>query len=146
MNTPFQRSAYTKHYFQVSCSSLPLYRTLNKCSNSHRSIMTPWNFPSAMITRKLGAALAAGCTAVIKPPPETPFSCLALAEVYRLCPRIYDYLMGNSNSWLVVLVSQTALSTLLRHRKMSLRLGRRCARVRRSRKSASLDLRLWRSC
>lgn len=46
-----------------------------------RSILTPWNFPSAMITRKLGAALAAGCTAVIKPPPETPFSALALAEV-----------------------------------------------------------------
>ena len=33
-----------------------------------------------MITRKLGAALAAGCTAVIKPAPETPFSALALAE------------------------------------------------------------------
>ncbi|KAL4245999.1 Succinate-semialdehyde dehydrogenase [Abortiporus biennis] len=45
------------------------------------SILTPWNFPSAMITRKLGAALAAGCTAVIKPPPETPFSCLALVEL-----------------------------------------------------------------
>jgi acyl-CoA reductase-like NAD-dependent aldehyde dehydrogenase len=43
-------------------------------------IFTPWNFPSAMITRKLGAALAAGCTAVIKPPPETPFSALAIAE------------------------------------------------------------------
>lgn len=34
-----------------------------------------------MITRKLGAALAAGCTAVIKPPAETPFSCLALVEL-----------------------------------------------------------------
>ncbi|KAL6309808.1 succinate-semialdehyde dehydrogenase [Sparassis latifolia] len=45
------------------------------------SILTPWNFPSAMITRKLAAALAAGCTAVIKPPPETPFSCLALVEL-----------------------------------------------------------------
>ncbi|GLB34190.1 putative aldehyde dehydrogenase [Lyophyllum shimeji] len=45
------------------------------------SIFTPWNFPSAMITRKLGAALAAGCTTVIKPPPETPFSALALAEL-----------------------------------------------------------------
>ncbi|TFK25993.1 succinate-semialdehyde dehydrogenase [Coprinopsis marcescibilis] len=45
------------------------------------SILTPWNFPSAMITRKLGAALAAGCTAVIKPPPETPFSALAIAEL-----------------------------------------------------------------
>ncbi|KAI1784070.1 succinic semialdehyde dehydrogenase [Ganoderma leucocontextum] len=45
------------------------------------SILTPWNFPSAMITRKLGAALAAGCTAVVKPPPETPFSALALVEL-----------------------------------------------------------------
>ncbi|TFY58000.1 hypothetical protein EVJ58_g6682 [Rhodofomes roseus] len=45
------------------------------------SILTPWNFPSAMITRKLGAALAAGCTTVIKPPPETPFSALALTEL-----------------------------------------------------------------
>jgi len=50
-------------------------------SLGNRSILTPWNFPSAMITRKLGAALAAGCTTVIKPPAETPFSALALAEV-----------------------------------------------------------------
>ncbi|KAK2465967.1 hypothetical protein APHAL10511_001608 [Amanita phalloides] len=47
------------------------------------SILTPWNFPSAMITRKLGPALAAGCTVVIKPAPETPFSALALAELSR---------------------------------------------------------------
>ncbi|KIK98211.1 hypothetical protein PAXRUDRAFT_824122 [Paxillus rubicundulus Ve08.2h10] len=47
------------------------------------SILTPWNFPSAMIIRKLAAVLAAGCTAVIKPPPETPFSALALAELSR---------------------------------------------------------------
>ncbi|KAK9709064.1 hypothetical protein K7432_009279 [Basidiobolus ranarum] len=44
-------------------------------------IVTPWNFPNAMITRKLGAALAAGCTAVVKPAPETPFSALALCEL-----------------------------------------------------------------
>ncbi|KAJ7452171.1 succinate-semialdehyde dehydrogenase [Mycena galericulata] len=44
-------------------------------------IMTPWNFPSAMVTRKLGAALAAGCTTILKPPPETPFSSLALVEL-----------------------------------------------------------------
>lgn len=44
-------------------------------------IITPWNFPNAMITRKLGAALAAGCTAVIKPAPSTPFSALALAKL-----------------------------------------------------------------
>ncbi len=43
--------------------------------------ITPWNFPIAMITRKAGAALAAGCTIVIKPAPATPFSALALAEL-----------------------------------------------------------------
>ncbi len=40
--------------------------------------ITPWNFPNAMITRKLGPALAAGCTAVVKPAAETPYSALAL--------------------------------------------------------------------
>lgn len=43
--------------------------------------VTPWNFPSAMITRKAGAALAAGCTMVVKPAPETPLSALALAKL-----------------------------------------------------------------
>src|SRR5215208_4482891 len=41
--------------------------------------ITPWNFPAAMITRKVAPALAAGCTAVIKPAPETPLTALALA-------------------------------------------------------------------
>jgi len=44
-------------------------------------VITPWNFPCAMITRKISAALAAGCTVVIKPAPETPYSALALAEL-----------------------------------------------------------------
>ncbi len=43
--------------------------------------ITPWNFPAAMITRKAGAALAAGCTMVVKPASQTPFSALALAEL-----------------------------------------------------------------
>ena len=43
--------------------------------------ITPWNFPAAMITRKAGAALAAGCTMVIKPAVETPYSAFALAEL-----------------------------------------------------------------
>ncbi|HVY99162.1 MAG TPA: NADP-dependent succinate-semialdehyde dehydrogenase [Dongiaceae bacterium] len=43
--------------------------------------ITPWNFPSAMITRKAGPALAAGCPIVIKPATQTPFSALALAEL-----------------------------------------------------------------
>jgi succinate-semialdehyde dehydrogenase/glutarate-semialdehyde dehydrogenase len=43
--------------------------------------ITPWNFPAAMITRKAGAALAAGCTMVLKPAELTPYSALAMAEL-----------------------------------------------------------------
>ena len=43
--------------------------------------ITPWNFPAAMITRKAGPALAAGCTFVCKPAMQTPFSALAMAEL-----------------------------------------------------------------
>jgi succinate-semialdehyde dehydrogenase/glutarate-semialdehyde dehydrogenase len=45
--------------------------------------ITPWNFPAAMITRKVGAALAAGCPIVVKPASLTPYSALALAELAR---------------------------------------------------------------
>ena len=45
------------------------------------AVITPWNFPAAMITRKLAPALAAGCTAVVRPASQTPFSALALAEL-----------------------------------------------------------------
>nr|CAB3221058.1 succinate-semialdehyde dehydrogenase, mitochondrial [Phallusia mammillata] len=44
-------------------------------------MITPWNFPSAMITRKAGAAIAAGCTVVLKPSEDTPYSALALAKL-----------------------------------------------------------------
>ncbi|MBN8528449.1 MAG: NAD-dependent succinate-semialdehyde dehydrogenase [Caulobacterales bacterium] len=48
------------------------------------ALITPWNFPAAMLTRKLGPAFAAGCTAVVKPASQTPFTALALAELaYR---------------------------------------------------------------
>lgn len=43
--------------------------------------ITPWNFPSSMITRKAAPALAAGCTMVLKPAPQTPYSALALGEL-----------------------------------------------------------------
>lgn len=45
------------------------------------SVITPWNFPAAMVTRKVGAALAAGCACVVKPAPDTPLTALALAEL-----------------------------------------------------------------
>ncbi|KAK2468063.1 hypothetical protein H9L39_20285 [Fusarium oxysporum f. sp. albedinis] len=44
-------------------------------------IITPWNFPAAMITRKVAPALAAGCSVVVKPPSETPFTALALTRL-----------------------------------------------------------------
>ncbi len=45
------------------------------------SIITPWNFPTAMICRKMGPALAVGCPVIIRPASQTPFSALALAEL-----------------------------------------------------------------
>ena len=45
------------------------------------ALITPWNFPAAMITRKLAPALAAGCTAVIKPAEQTPLTALALMQL-----------------------------------------------------------------
>jgi len=45
------------------------------------ALVTPWNFPAAMATRKIGPALAAGCTAVLKPAEETPLTALAIGEL-----------------------------------------------------------------
>lgn len=45
------------------------------------SLITPWNFPYAMVTRKAGAAIAAGCTCVVKPAEDTPYTALAIAEL-----------------------------------------------------------------
>lgn len=60
--------------------------------------ITPWNFPVAMITRKAGAALAAGCPAIVKPAPETPLSALALARLAEEAgvPRgVFQVLVGD---------------------------------------------------
>jgi succinate-semialdehyde dehydrogenase/glutarate-semialdehyde dehydrogenase len=48
-------------------------------------LITPWNFPLAMVTRKLGPALAAGCTAIVKPPAQTPLTALLLADILQQC-------------------------------------------------------------
>lgn len=60
--------------------------------------ITPWNFPVAMITRKAGAALAAGCPLIVKPAPETPLSALAvarLAEEAGVPPGVFQVLVGD---------------------------------------------------
>ena len=61
--------------------------------------ITPWNFPNAMITRKAGPALAAGCAFVCKPATETPLSALALAELAGragIPPGVFSVLTGSS--------------------------------------------------
>jgi len=61
--------------------------------------ITPWNFPAAMITRKAGPALAAGCVMVLKPASATPFSALALAELGQragLPKGVFNVVTGSS--------------------------------------------------
>ena len=61
--------------------------------------ITPWNFPAAMITRKAGPALAAGCTMIVKPASRTPLSALALAELGHragLPPGVFNVITGAS--------------------------------------------------
>ena len=63
--------------------------------------ITPWNFPAAMITRKAGAALAAGCTIVIKPAGLTPYSALAQAELATragIPPGVFNVLTGSATA------------------------------------------------
>ena len=62
--------------------------------------ITPWNFPAAMITRKAGPALAAGCTMVLKPATQTPFSALALAELAQragIPPGVFNVVTGSAD-------------------------------------------------
>ena len=61
--------------------------------------ITPWNFPAAMITRKIAPALAAGCTVVVKPAPETPLTALALAvlaERAGIPPGVLNIITGDA--------------------------------------------------
>lgn len=63
--------------------------------------ITPWNFPAAMITRKAGPALAAGCTVVCKPAMQTPYSALALAKLSAAAgipPGVFNVVTGNAAS------------------------------------------------
>jgi succinate-semialdehyde dehydrogenase / glutarate-semialdehyde dehydrogenase len=63
--------------------------------------ITPWNFPAAMITRKAGPALAAGCTMLLKPATQTPFSALALAELALragLPAGVFNVLTGSASA------------------------------------------------
>ncbi|KAF7559816.1 hypothetical protein G7046_g4321 [Stylonectria norvegica] len=64
-------------------------------------LIAPWNFPAAMITRKVGPALAAGCTVVVKAPAEAPLSALALAELAHragIPDGVVNIITANSNT------------------------------------------------
>jgi succinate-semialdehyde dehydrogenase/glutarate-semialdehyde dehydrogenase len=77
--------------------------------------ITPWNFPAAMITRKAGPALAAGCTMVLKPAAETPFSALALArlgEQAGLPPGVLNVVTGAARPIGAVLTSSPLVRKL----------------------------------
>jgi len=72
------------------------------------ALITPWNFPAAMLTRKAGAALAAGCTVVAKPASQTPFTALALAELAQragLPPGVLNVVTGDAATIGAVLTS-----------------------------------------
>ena len=65
------------------------------------ALITPWNFPTAMLTRKAGAALAAGCTVVAHPSTETPYSALALAELAERAgfpPGVFNVVTGRARA------------------------------------------------
>lgn len=63
--------------------------------------VTPWNFPAAMITRKVAPALAAGCTVIVKPASQTPLSALALAELAQragFAPGVLNVVTGSAGA------------------------------------------------
>lgn len=77
--------------------------------------ITPWNFPVAMITRKAGAALAAGCPIIVKPAPETPLSALAMARLAEEAgiPRgVFQVLVGNPIELSTPLLRDTRIRAL----------------------------------
>jgi aspartate-semialdehyde dehydrogenase len=79
------------------------------------ALITPWNFPCAMITRKAAAALAAGCTVVVKPAHETPFSALALAQLAEEAgfpAGVFNVVLGEPHMAMETLVSDTRVRSV----------------------------------
>jgi len=77
---------YAEETKRIAGETLPSHRKdariiVTRQASGVVAAITPWNFPAAMITRKIAPALASGCTVVIKPAEETPLTALALAEL-----------------------------------------------------------------
>ncbi|MGO3004675.1 MAG: NAD-dependent succinate-semialdehyde dehydrogenase, partial [Halomonas sp.] len=79
------------------------------------AMITPWNFPLAMITRKAAAALAAGCPVIVKPANETPFSALALAELAEragIPAGIFNVVLGDPAEVSKILCAESRIRAL----------------------------------
>jgi aspartate-semialdehyde dehydrogenase len=79
------------------------------------ALITPWNFPAAMITRKAAAAMACGCTVVVKPAHETPFSALALAQLAEeagLPPGVFNVVLGEPQMAMQTLVGDARVRSV----------------------------------
>lgn len=95
---------YAEEAKRIYGETVPTFRgdsrvVINKQPVGVCAAITPWNFPNAMITRKVSPALAVGCTAVIKPAPETPLSALALAELAEragIPPGVLNIITGDA--------------------------------------------------
>jgi len=76
------------------------------------ALLTPWNFPSAMLVRKAAAALAAGCTVVAKPAQETPFSSFALAQLAEQAgfpAGVFNLVLGEASPVMQTLVQHPCI-------------------------------------
>jgi succinate-semialdehyde dehydrogenase/glutarate-semialdehyde dehydrogenase len=95
---------YSEEAKRINGEIIPSSRTTQRILVQRQPIgvvaaITPWNFPSSMITRKLAPALAAGCTVVVKPAPETPLSAIALFELFEeagLPSGVANIVVGNA--------------------------------------------------
>lgn len=79
------------------------------------ALLTPWNFPCAMITRKAAAALAAGCTLVVKPAHETPYSAFALAQLAEeagLPAGVFNVVLGEPQMAMQTLVGDSRVRSV----------------------------------
>jgi succinate-semialdehyde dehydrogenase len=104
-----------RHHGEILPTHLPGKRLLTmRAPIGVTAAITPWNFPSAMITRKAGAALSAGCAMIVKPASETPYSALALAvlaERAGIPPGLLSVVTGDPEP-----IARTLLeATLVRH-------------------------------
>lgn len=95
---------YAEEAKRIAGEILPSHRTdarilVQRQATGVVAAITPWNFPNAMITRKVAPALAAGCTVVVKPAMETPLSALALATLAQRAgfpPGVFNILTGDA--------------------------------------------------